>query len=309
MAVQEGKSKRIGVLYGGLSSEREISLKTGEAMASALERCGYNVQRIDVGRELPFQLREAAIDTAVIALHGRYGEDGCVQGLLELMGIPYTGSGVRASAMAMHKTQTKKIFEAESLPTPAYHQMRAAELCGRTLADLSCAGGAVVKPPSEGSSVGISICLDDQALQRAASSFAPDTPLLVEAFIEGDEITIAILNDRPTMPLQIVPAEGFYDYNAKYTRGDTRYLCPPPQSEAVIASIQELGLRAHRALGCRGVTRVDMILDRQEKLWLLEINTLPGMTATSLTPKMAAQMGISFEELCERILLDASLDR
>ncbi|MCB9638872.1 MAG: D-alanine--D-alanine ligase [Myxococcales bacterium] len=303
------KTKRIGLLYGGLSSEREVSLKTGEAMASALERRGYQVQRIDVDRNLPVALKEHAIDVAVIALHGKYGEDGCVQGMLELMGIPYTGSGVQASAIAMHKTLSKKLFIAAGLPTPAYHEMTAGELCHTDLASLDCPQGAVVKPPSEGSSVGISICRDDEALQKAAQSFDPATPLLVEAFVDGGELTVAILSDQAAMPLQIVPAEGFYDYQAKYQRHDTQYLCPAPISEALLAETQRLALGAHQALGCRGVTRVDLMLDKEDTLWLLEVNTLPGMTATSLTPKMAAQRGMSFEDLCELILKDASLNR
>ncbi len=306
---QDWKTKCVGVLYGGLSSEREVSLRSGEAVASALERRGYRVQRIDVGRDLPFALREHGIEVAVIVLHGKYGEDGCVQGMLELMGIPYTGSGVQASAIAMHKTLSKKLFLAAGLPTPMYHETTAGALRDQTLLGLSCAQGAVVKPPCEGSSVGISICLDDAALQKAAQDFSPETELLVEAFIEGAEITVAILDEEAAMPLQIVPAEGFYDYQAKYQRKDTQYLCPAPISESLLAEAQRLSLGAHKALGCRGVTRVDLMLDKQEQFWLLEVNTLPGMTATSLTPKMAAQRGMSFEDLCEMILQDASLQR
>lgn len=308
MTIKITKEHRIGVLYGGLSGEREVSLRTGEAVASALERSGYNVVRIDVDRGVAEKLQAEKIAVAWLALHGRYGEDGCIQGLLEVMGIPYTGSGVTASAMAMDKLITKRIGMTLDIPTPKFVETTAGRVATMTLADLGMPS-AVIKPPRDGSSLGITICHDDATLQNAAKAFSPQTTLLVEQFVKGKELTVGVMCGEMMPSIQIQPAEGFYDYKAKYQSKTTQYLCPAPIGHALQEKVQTLALTVHRALGCRGVTRSDFLLDDRDQLWFLEINTLPGMTATSLVPKMAAQMGLSFEALCERILLDASLDR
>lgn len=303
------KSKTIGVLMGGLSTEREVSLRTGKACAEALESLGYRVVRIDVQRDVAQRLLDEKIGAAFIALHGRYGEDGCIQGLLESMGIPYTGSGVLASAMGMNKIVSKRIFEDHGLRTAKDCVLKAADVPAfRGAAQLPFPLPAVVKPSCEGSSVGVSIAHNEAELAKAideASRLKGD--ILIEQFIQGREIQAAVLDGEALGAIEIVPEHGFYDYAAKYEVHTTRYLFPAPipadQYEAACA----LALGAHRALGCSGASRSDMILTEDGTLYLLELNSLPGMTATSLLPKIAAGRGIGFADLCERLLLGASL--
>lgn len=300
--------KKIAVLMGGQSAEREVSLRTGTASLEALRQRGYQAVAIDVGSDLPGQLRAAGCEIAFIALHGRFGEDGRVQGLLEMLQIPYTGSGVLASSLAIDKVLTKQLLLYHGLPTPGF--------------DFSCPGDAsdslllrckqlplIVKPAREGSTIGISIARSRAELRQAiASAAALDSKVLVEEFIDGIELTVAVLNDQPLPIIQIVPKSGFYDYQAKYTAGETTYLCPAPIAAGIAERVQQAALAACRALGCRGAARVDFML-RAEEFYCIEVNTIPGMTATSLLPKAAAQAGLDFALLIEAILLDAGLDK
>ncbi len=305
---QEMKQKQIGVLAGGWSAEREVSLRTGQAVLQALTASGYRAIMIDPDRQLPRQLLDAGIDVAFIALHGQGGEDGMVQGLLEVMQIPYTGSGVLASSMAMNKIITKQLLLYHELPTPGFDYVKA----GETITDLlkRCRQlPAVVKPSCEGSTIGITIARHPDELEEgimAASKL--NGAVLVEDYIAGDELTVSVVNGRALPIIQIVPQGGFYDYQAKYASDSTRYLVPAPLEEAIAQQIQGVALRACRALGCRGAARVDFMLSAGE-FFCIEVNTIPGMTATSLLPKAAAAAGISFEQLVEMMLLDAGLDK
>ena len=305
---EQMKQKKVGVLAGGWSGEREVSLRTGQAVLQALTAAGYSAVMIDPDRQLPRQLLDAGIDVAFIALHGQGGEDGMVQGLLEVMQIPYTGSGVLASSMAMNKIITKQLLLYHELPTPGFDYVKG----GETVADLlkRCRQlPAVVKPSCEGSTIGITIARHPQELEAGilAASRLSGT-VLVEDYIDGDELTVSVVNDRALPIIQIVPQGGFYDYQAKYASDSTRYLVPAPLEAAIAEQIQSAALRACRALGCRGAARVDFMLAAGE-YFCIEVNTIPGMTATSLLPKAAAAAGISFEKLVEMMLLDASLGK
>lgn len=301
------KSKKIGVLYGGLSAEREVSLKSGAAVHQALAAQGYNAVMIDVGRDLAEVLRREAVEVAFIALHGRYGEDGCVQGLLEIMEIPYTGSGVLASALAMHKRYSKQTFAASGILTAPFRGYRRGETV--RLADLPFALPLVVKPVQEGSSVGVSIVREETQLEKALElAFHYDDEILVEVYIKGQEVQIGILDDRPVGAIEIVPKKEFYDFEAKYTDGMAEHVFPARLEPALYEKAQQVGLAAHRALGCRGYSRVDLLVTASGDCYVLEVNTLPGMTALSLMPEIAAKgAGLSFEALVSRIIESAAL--
>jgi D-alanine-D-alanine ligase len=301
--------RRIGVLLGGLSSEREVSLRTGEAVVAALTARGHDAIPIYVDGDVDVALRQEHLDLAFVALHGRGGEDGCVQGLLELLGIPYTGSGVLASALAMHKGKAKELFRLHNLPTPAYYTLAAAEAEDPHAIHGDFGYPCVVKPIREGSSVGVSICQQPDELAPAIErALRFDDELLVERFISGQEISVAILGDRALGAVEIAPRDGFYDYGNKYTRGATDYFVPPRLSPERYRGVLVQALRAHTALGCRGATRVDMIVSESGNEFVLEVNTVPGLTPTSLVPKIADAAGISFGELCEIMLAGAALD-
>lgn len=319
--MQPGK---IGVLLGGLSSERDVSLRTGEAVLAALRERGHDAVPIYVDRDVDVALRQEQIEIAFVALHGRWGEDGCIQGLLEMLGIPYTGSDVLASALAMHKGKAKELFRLHNLPTPAYYSLTGAAIMASGMA--SGAGGSapssddlavlhgdfgfpcVVKPIREGSSVGVTICRAPGELRAAVErALCFDDEILVERFIAGKEISVAILEDRALGAVEIAPRDGFYDYANKYVRGATDYFVPPRVSPERYRGILTQALRAHLALGCRGATRVDMIVSDAGNEFVLEVNTLPGLTPASLLPKIADAAGISFGELCEMMLAGASL--
>lgn len=304
--LDELKTRRIGVLLGGLSAEREVSLNTGEAVAKALEGRGYDVRRIDVGRDIATRLSADPIDVAFIALHGRWGEDGCIQGLLESLFIPYTGSGVLGSAAAMDKVFSKRIFKFEGVPIAPYVVLER----GKALAVESLPSGlpCVVKPSREGSSVGVHIVREAAAFAAAvqdAEKYAGE--VLVEKYIKGREINVGVLFGQALGAIEIVPSREFYDYTAKYTAGMTEYRYPAPIGPDAYAKALELGVKAFKALGCDGGARTDLILGENGNFIVLEVNTLPGMTATSLLPKMAAGNGIDFPSLCERLLCGASL--
>jgi D-alanine-D-alanine ligase len=303
------KDKHVGMLMGGGNSEHEVSLKTGAALARALRSRGYQVTDILVGEDLAEVLLRTRIDVAFVALHGRWGEDGCVQGLLEVMRIPYTGCGVLASALAMDKIYAKRIFRATGLPVAEDVVVPKETAGGFDPSALPCGYPVVVKPAREGSSVGVSIVREAGGLRKAletAAGFAGD--ILVERYVKGREINVGILDDRALGALEVVPAEEFYDYKAKYhSGGTTRYLFPAPLTEAENRTVLDLSLRAHRALGCSGVSRVEAILTENGDFFMLEVNTIPGMTEASLIPKIAKGVGISFEDLAERLLSGASL--
>lgn len=307
MTRDELKQKKIAVLMGGLSAEREISLRTGSAIQLALEQAGYDSIAIDAGRDLASRLQQERIEVAFIALHGRYGEDGAVQGLLELLGIPYTGSGVLASALAMDKVATKQMLLYHELPTPGFEVLRRGEDAGRLLEQCRHFP-LVVKPSREGSTLGVSIARDRGGLERGVvEALRHDSTVLVEEFIAGTEVTVGVLGGEPLPIIQIIPQGGFYDFAAKYTAGKTEFVLPAPLDPLLYTRIQEVAVKACNVLSCRGAARVDFMV-RQREFFCLEINTVPGMTATSLLPKAAAEAGISFPELVQRILQEATLD-
>jgi D-alanine-D-alanine ligase len=300
------KTKKIGVLMGGLSAEREVSLKSGAAVHKALLAKGYNAVALDVGRNLSERLAEEKIEVAFVCLHGRYGEDGAVQGLLELAGIPYTGSGVLASALAMDKVFAKKIFAASGLTITPYVVFTKGTL--PDAATLPFALPVVVKPSREGSSVGVSIVKTGQELPQALEqAFLYDREVLVEKYVKGREIQVGILDEKGLGAIEIVPKNEFYDFEAKYTDGMATHIMPAPLPQDQYADLLKLGERAHSALGCSGYSRVDFIVTEGKEAYLLEVNTLPGMTALSLLPEIAQHAGVGFEELVERILNSAAL--
>jgi len=305
---KEMSAKTIGVLFGGLSAEREISLKTGHAALQALQLLGYRAVAIDVNQNLPQQLEQAGIEIAFIALHGRFGEDGRVQGLLEMLQIPYTGSGVLASSVAIDKVVTKQMLIYHDIPTPKFDFMRVGDSVDVLLERCSSLP-LVVKPSREGSTIGITIARSGEALRSGVELAANlDGTVLVEEFIEGSELTVSVLNGKALPVIKIVPKSGFYDYQAKYNSVDTEYLLPAPIDENIYQLVQQAAVKACRVLGCRGAARVDFML-REDGFYCIEVNTIPGMTATSLLPKAAQAAGVDFPQLVEMILLYADLDK
>lgn len=303
------KQKRIGVLMGGMSAERDVSIKTGEAVYDALKERGYDVVKVFVDRDIDRVLRQTPIDVAFIALHGTYGEDGCIQGLLEILGIPYTGSGVLASALAMDKLKAKELFRLYNVPTPPYYVIDAeAQLAELEEIHGSFGFPAFVKPRRSGSSVGAGRAGDMAELKMRIEEAAQfDRQVLVERFVSGREIAVGILDGRALGAVEIVPKGQFYDYKSKYQAGQSEYHFParlPPTRYKGVLNIAE---RANRALGATGATRVDVLVTEGENEYVLEVNTLPGMTPTSLLPKIAAGAGYDFGALCESILSRAAL--
>lgn len=294
--------KHIAVLMGGWSAEREVSLNSGKACAKALRELGFKVTEVDVKTDVAEVLAKLKPDVAFNALHGTFGEDGGMQGVLEMLKIPYTHSGVLASALAMDKPMAKKVFEAAGLRCPKGKTMTRAEL----LAGEPMARPYVVKPAAEGSSVGVHIMQAGDSRSLAQMLEAGDY-WLVEEYIPGREITVAVLNDQPLGVTEIRPKSGFYDYTNKYTDGKTEHLCPAPLDKKEYDEVMQLALAAHRALGCRGLSRSDFRYDGKA-FYLLEINTQPGMTALSLSPEIAAHVGISFNELVKQLVDNARLD-
>jgi D-alanine-D-alanine ligase len=306
--VNEFKKKRIGLLMGGLSREREISLKTGKAILKGLTEKGYAVTPIDVGPDVARRVVEEKIECAFLALHGRFGEDGTIQGMLELMRIPYTGSGVLASALAIHKVMTKKIFLCEKIPTPPFEVLLRREIEKAPLKRVSLPLPLVVKPAREGSTIGISVARTEADLKDALREAGKyDDEILIEAFVRGKEITVGILGEIPLPVIEIAPKSGFYDYHSKYTKGETDYIIPARIPRERYLYAQQISFEAFRALGCSGCARIDLMTDEEGNPFIIDVNTMPGMTETSLLPQAAAYAGISFEDLVERILLGASL--
>jgi D-alanine-D-alanine ligase len=294
-----------------MSAEREVSLRSGDGIATALESRGHDVVRIVHGPEtrgLDELVREADLDVAFLALHGRGGEDGCVQGLLELLGVPYTGSSVLSSALAMDKLKAKEMFRLHNVPTPPYYAATRDDL--ENLEEVHGTFGfpCIVKPSGEGSSVGLAKCSDLAELRAGMElALAHDPCALVERFVRGMEVTVGLLGGRVLGALEIAPKSGLYDYAAKYTSGATEYILPPRLPATRLRNILNLAERAARALGCAGACRVDLLVTEGENEYVLEVNTLPGMTPTSLLPKIAAAAGIGYAALCEAILDEARL--
>ncbi|NMC95067.1 MAG: D-alanine--D-alanine ligase [Syntrophorhabdus sp.] len=294
------KAQRVGVLMGGRSSERDISFKSGKAVIKGLKRRGYNVTAIDVDPDLAIKLKRKHIGAAFIALHGRWGEDGSVQGLLEIMGIPYTGSGVLGSAMAMDKVVMKMMFESMGIPSPAYTQ---AEDGGTVHFPLPF----VVKPANEGSTIGISIVKKQKEVMAAIKKARMfDKKVMVEKYIEGDEITVGIVNGEALPVVQVKPSSGFYDFEAKYTKGMTEYIVPAKIDKTIAKKAGDIAMEVYKAFELAGCVRIDMLVD-DDLPKVIDINTSPGMTETSLVPKAWESLGRTFDELVEAILMEASL--
>ncbi len=300
MDKQELKKKKIGVLMGGLSSEREISLRSGNAILESLIRSGYTAIAIDADRTVAQRLREQSIDLCFIALHGRWGEDGTIQGLLEILGIPYTGSGVLGSSVSMDKAMMKLLLQSIDVPSPEY-------IVCRSAGDATFALPFVVKPAREGSTVGISIVREEKEKEEAlAAAFRFDSKILLERYIKGREITVGIVNGATLPIVEVRPASGFYDFTAKYTKGMTEYLVPATLDPRVEKKAFDQALRIWNNSELAGCVRVDMLLDGDVPS-VIDVNTSPGMTESSLVPKAWAQMGRSFDELIEEILMKAGL--
>jgi len=309
---EKKKSLKIGVISGGISSERDISLLTGKNIYQSLLESGYNALFIDLKDDFYSKLKE--INLAFLAIHGRYGEDGTAQGLLELMKIPYTGPGVLASAIAINKIMSKKILIYENIPTPEYIELNSAS--GEDLKKMVSViekkfdYPIVVKPNSEGSTIGVNIVQKKDQLKHAVEEAVKyDNKILVEEYIKGRELTVSIIGRDPVaLPIiEIKPKSGFYDYKSKYTKNMTRYIVPAELDKKVANRVSEMALKCHRVLECSGISRVDFILDDTGNAYVFELNTMPGMTATSLVPKAAKAAGIDFALLVEIILDSASL--
>ncbi|MDO8436439.1 MAG: D-alanine--D-alanine ligase [bacterium] len=292
---------RIGVLAGGPSSEREISLRSGKAVHKALIEEGCQAIFLDIRDDIRDLIRAKRLDVAFIALHGRFGEDGTVQGILEEARIPYTGSGPAASRAALDKIASKDIFIASGIPTPRHTVFERGQ---DNLAEgREVRFPIVVKPQFEGSSIGLSIVKDKSQLEDAfGKAFKYGEKALLEEHIDGRELTVGILDDKPLPVIEIVTRENVYDYTAKYNDPYTKYVVPAPIEKDIYERAQELGRRAHTALGCRSFSRVDMIMGEDGGIFVLEVNTIPGMTERSLLPKAAGVAGLSFNRLCMRMV-------
>lgn len=298
---------RVAVLMGGWSAEREVSLKSGAAVLAALQRAGVDAHGIDAGRDILAVLEKGRFDRVFIVLHGRGGEDGVIQGALELLDLPYTGSGVLGSALGMDKLRCKRLWQGAGLPTPGYAELRSETECAEAAQRLGLP--LAVKPATEGSSIGITkVTSLDQltAAWQAAAEFDP--VVLAEHWVEGGEYTVAVLGDAALPAIRLETPRSFYDYEAKYFAEDTRYHCPCGLDPARERELAGLALEAYRAVGASGWGRVDVMMDAAGGLWLLEVNTVPGMTDHSLVPMAARAAGLSFEALVLRIL-DTSFAR
>jgi len=300
---------KVGVLYGGRSAEREVSLMSGQGVCEALRGAGVDAHLFDTGERSLADLAQAGFARVFIALHGRYGEDGTIQGALELLGIPYTGSGPMASSLAMDKIMTKRIWQEQGLPTPRYAVLHPDTQLDRVPDDLGLP--LIVKPPHEGSTLGLAKVTGSSEMKAAYEQAARfDAEVLAEAFIAGRELTVGILGKgaqaRALPIIEIVAPQGNYDYEHKYFSDETQYLCPADLPADLAREVQALSVQAYRALGCEGWGRADLMLDGQGRPWLLEMNTSPGMTGHSLVPMAAKAAGMSYPELCLAILSAAS---
>jgi D-alanine-D-alanine ligase len=299
------RKMKVAVLLGGESSERAISLKTGQAFIDSLERMGIEYEAIDLRRAALPRLVESDADCALIAMHGRMGEGGPLQGVLEFLEMPYTGSGLLGSAVAMDKVVSKELFRANGVSTPDWWTVSSAA----DLADVENRFPLVVKPSEEGSSVGVSKVASREELEKAATALlASGQQVLIERCIDGRELSVALMDGEMLGVVEIEAASGFYDYESKYESGDTQYHIPPRISAEVLKAAEDVALRAWRALRCRGVGRIDVLLDEAGEPYVLEANTVPGMTPTSLVPKLAQASGYDFDAFVSKMLEGVRLD-
>lgn len=302
--------QRIGVLMGGVSSERSVSLKSGKAIYEVLKSCGKDAVAVDISTQDEDCVKDLVlsydIDVAFLALHGGPGEDGTIQRILQKSGIPFTGSGPQASFLAMNKIASRRIFQAAGLDVPRHYVLTKKHNKPKSLNQFP----VVVKPASGGSSIGLSIVTNLKDFKKAIElAFMHDKEVLVEEYIRGREMTVGIFADRPLEHIEIKPKAGVFDYKAKYEKGQTEYVVPARASQAEARLLKEAGLRAHQLLGCSFFSRADIILTIERKAFLLEVNTIPGFTETSLLPRAAAAAGIGFPELVLRILDAAFINK
>lgn len=301
------RRRRIAVLFGGPSAERKISLLSANAVRAALRRLGVPHRAIDLTARVCEPLRRHKIDLALLTTHGTVGEDGRLQGLLDVLGIPYTGSGVLASALAMHKPTAKRLFQSAGLATPRWAVVRTGEDVTPRAVGLSFP--LVIKPASQGSAVGVTVARTPAAFRRGLrKSWRLEDEALVEEYVSGKEITVGLLGDRILPVVEIVPAHAFYDFHSKYAPGGSRHVLPSRLSPAVQQKAQEMAVGAFHVLGCRHVGRVDLIVDQRGHPTILEVNTLPGMTDTSLLPDAARAVGLDFDALVVTLLALALRD-
>lgn len=298
---------RVALLAGGKSGEREISLASGAGAREALSEAGFDVTVLDPAESADLKrLIDEPFDVAFLCLHGKHGEDGTIQGLLEMIGLPYTGSGVWSSALAMDKAKAKLYYDRAGISTPPSVTLHAGDEAHATSIVDKIGTHCVVKPGTEGSALGVFIVNGAVEVEEAIKkAFEIDTEVLIERYVRGTELTVAVIGDDEleALPIiKIVPTSEFYDFNSKYAPGGSQHICPAPLDDETTAMVKDLAIRAHRALSCSGMSRSDFILDDEGTCWILETNTIPGMTGTSLLPDAARAAGISFPELCTRLI-------
>ena len=304
----EPSTCKVALLAGGTSGERTISLSSGEGAKQALEEAGFSIETIDpASKEDLIRLAQGDFDVAFICLHGKGGEDGTIQGMLELLGIPYTGSGVLASALALDKAKAKVIYRDAKIPTPRSIEVSSDDSQEYLKGLIECVSvPCVVKPATEGSALGVEIVTDgSKIVEEIEKTLKIDSSVLVEDYIAGTEVTVAVLGneDAHALPvIEIVPINDFYDYESKYAPGGSKHICPAPLDERLTTTVQRYAEQAHKALGCKGMSRSDFIIDADGQAWILETNTIPGMTATSLLPDAGRAAGMSFPELCTKLI-------
>ncbi len=290
---------KVAVVFGGPSPESEISKKSAESVISALKKLGHQVFPVELSEKLPLELSIIKPDKVFLVLHGSPGEDGTVQGLLEIMGIPYTGCGVAASAISIDKDLTKRVLKSHGIPVPAGITIYRGETVESDELEFPC----IVKPARAGSSVGVSLVRSESDFEEALKkAFLYDSKVLIEEYLDGKELTVGVVNGRALPPVEILPKREFYDYTAKYEDTNTQYLVPAPINSKLKSRLKSIAEKVYKVLECRGAIRVDFKLNRYGSPYVLEINTIPGLTERSLLPKAAAYSGISFEELIEEML-------